>query len=77
MCLEAARDLSIADLLHVLSEKLGLECTKLQDTPLPPAVSPASLEPEVSAPRSVNIEIGSNSSELYRSKVSKPKRTMF
>ena len=67
---EAARDLSITD-LHALNEKLGLECTKLQGTPLPPAVSAASLEPEVSTSRSVNVEIGSNSSELHRLKASK------
>ena len=48
MSLEAARDLSIQDLLRVLNEKLGLECTTLRHTPLPPAVSAASLEPEVS-----------------------------
>jgi hypothetical protein len=72
MSLEAARDLSIADLLRVLSDKLGLEYTRLQGTWLPPA-----LEPEVSAPRSANVVMRSNSSELYRLKLSKPKRAIF
>lgn len=49
MALEAARDLSVQDLLRVLNEKLGLECTRLRETPLPPVVSAASLEPEVMA----------------------------
>jgi hypothetical protein len=43
MSLEATHDLSITDLLHVLSEKLALECTKLRETALPPI-------PEISAP---------------------------
>ena len=50
MSLEAARDLSIPDLLRVLNEKLGLQFTTLRNTPLPPAVSTASLEYEVSEP---------------------------
>ena len=48
MSLEAARNLSIPDLLRVLNEKLGLECARLRETPLPPVVSAASLESEVS-----------------------------
>ena len=37
---EAARDLSIPDLLRALNEKLGLECARLQEAPLPgPTVS--------------------------------------
>ena len=48
--LKAARDLSIPDLLRLLNEKLGLECAKLQKSPLPPVVSASSLKPEVSAP---------------------------
>jgi len=48
MSLEAARGLSILELLHVLNEKLSLECTKLQ-YPLPPVTSTASLGSEVSA----------------------------
>jgi len=48
MSLEAARDFSIPDLLHVLNEKIGLEFTTLRNTSLPPAVSAASLESEVS-----------------------------
>lgn len=52
MALEAARDLSIPDLFRVLSEKLNLECTRLQETPLPPVVTPASeVESEVRAPQ--------------------------
>jgi len=48
MSLETARDLSIPDLLRVLNEKLDLEYTRLRGTPLPPTVSVASLESEVS-----------------------------
>ena len=47
MSLEAARGLSIPDLLRVLDEKLSLECTKLRDT-LPLPFSTASLKSEVS-----------------------------
>ena len=46
--METDRGLSIPDLLRLLNEKLGLECTRLQETPLPP-VSTALLELEVSA----------------------------
>ncbi|KAF9786413.1 hypothetical protein BJ322DRAFT_1059468, partial [Thelephora terrestris] len=42
MSLEAARNLSIPDLFRVLNEKLNLECTRLQETPLLPVVTPAS-----------------------------------
>lgn len=50
MPLEAARDLSIPDLLRVLNEKLCLECTRLQEAPLPPA----SVESEVRIPLSLS-----------------------
>jgi len=50
MPLEAARDLSIPDLLRVLNEKLCLECTRLQEAPLPPA----SVESEVRIPVSLS-----------------------
>ena len=53
MSLDAARDLSIPDLLRVLNEKLGLECSRLQKTYFPPVSSAASLESEVSIPRSI------------------------
>ena len=36
MSLEAARDLSITDLLHVLREKLEQEYTRLREVRLPP-----------------------------------------
>ena len=44
---------SILDLLRVLGAKLGPECTMFRET-LPPAVSAASLEPEVSKHASIN-----------------------
>ena len=47
MSLEAARNLSVLDLLHVLNEKLGLECDKMRET-VPPAMSSSLLEKEVS-----------------------------
>ena len=51
MSLEAAYNLSISDLLRVLSEKLGLESSKLRETSLPLTCLASSLESEVSAPR--------------------------
>ena len=49
MSLDVVRTFSISDLLRILNEKLGLECTRLRETHgLPPAVSIASLGPEVS-----------------------------
>jgi len=47
---EAARNLSIPDLLRLLKEKLGLEHAKLRKGPSPPAASTVSLESEVSLP---------------------------
>jgi hypothetical protein len=47
MTLEAAHNLSVLDLLRVLNEKLDLECTKIQTSPV---VSTVSLESEVSEP---------------------------
>jgi hypothetical protein len=46
MSLEAPRDPSVLDLFRMLGTKNGLECTMFRET-LPPAVSAASLEPEV------------------------------
>jgi len=49
MSLEAAINLSIPELLRVLSEKLGQECTRVREIPLPPVLaSIATLEVEVS-----------------------------
>ena len=48
MSLEAARDLSIPDLVRVLNEKIDLGFTTLRNTSLPSAASAASLESEVS-----------------------------
>jgi hypothetical protein len=48
--LEAARDLSIPELLRLLNEKLDVGFTKLQETVLP-TVSAASLKSEVSFDR--------------------------
>ena len=45
---EAARNLSVQDLFRLLDEKLATECTRLRATSLPPAVSTASLESDVS-----------------------------
>ena len=56
MPLEAARDLSIPDLLHVLREKLSLECARLREAGLAPVFSTASLGPEVSISRSVCLD---------------------
>ena len=45
MSLETVRDLSVPDLLHILSEKLNMECMRMR---LSPAMSVALLESEVS-----------------------------
>ena len=45
---QTAYDLSIPELLRVLSDKIGLEYTRVQETSLPPDVSTTSLETEVS-----------------------------
>ena len=80
MSLEAARNLSISDLLHLLNEKLGLEYTRLRETHLPPVTSAASLESEVTMPRSILI-IPSNmaaepNGQSFRSKSLKPEHTV-
>ena len=46
--MEAARDLSLPDLLRVLNEKILLERARVQDTIISPALSTTSLETEVS-----------------------------
>ena len=53
MSLEAARDLSIHDLLYLLNEKLGLEWTRIRDIPTSRPVPTVSLESEVSTRQSV------------------------
>lgn len=50
MSLEAARDLPIPDLVRVLNEKLGLEYTRLQETPISCTMYVTSLQSEVSEP---------------------------
>ena len=57
MSMEAARDLSIPDLLRVLNEKLRLDCTRIQGFP---AVSTDSLGSEVGESRSAHLN-GSDS----------------
>jgi len=47
MSLEAARKLSIPELLCVLGEKLDMECSRVRELSLPLTVSAASLEHEV------------------------------
>ena len=54
MSLEAARNLSIPDLLRVLDEKLKLEYYRLRNTQPPPFASVTLLESEVSMPQSVH-----------------------
>jgi len=50
MSSEAARNLSIPELLCALNEKLGLESSRLRQMCLPPIISIASLKAEVSSP---------------------------
>ena len=49
--LEAARDLSVLELLQVLDEKLDLELTRVGEICFSPVVPAASLKTEVSAPQ--------------------------
>ena len=52
MSSEAALDLSIPELLRVLNEKLGLECTRAREIRLPAVpASITSLEAEASIPQ--------------------------
>jgi len=61
MSLEAAISLSVPELLHVLSEKLSRECTRVQEIPLPAVLaSIATLEAEVSTPWSIFLNRHSN-----------------
>ena len=61
MSLEAAINLSVPELLRVLSEKLGQECTRVREIPLPPVLaSIATLEAEVSTPWSISLNRHSN-----------------
>ena len=64
MCSEAARDLSIPDLLRALNEKLGLECARLQEAPVPHTVSAAFLESEVSESQSAHLTITTADSDF-------------
>ena len=58
MSLEAARDLSITDILRILNEKVDFECARVRTIPMPPPVLAASLEAEVSAPTSIDPSQG-------------------
>ena len=77
MSLEAARDLSIQDLLHVLNEKLSLEWARIRTIPTSYAVPTASLESEVSTRRPILAPMRSNSHGLHRLTASKPEHMMF
>ena len=48
MSVDAAKDLSISDLLRLLGEKLDVECIKLRETRLSPTLPTTSLKSEVS-----------------------------
>ena len=76
MSLEAARNLSIPELLHVLDEKLSLERTRLRGTPLTATPSP---ESEVSAHWPLTVPHLTEHLTLVsnRSKASKPKHEKF
>ena len=79
MSSQAAYDLSIPELLHVLNERLDFEYARVRDIRLPPAVSVASLETEVS---DIDPSISTNAvvesdSKSFRSKASKPEPTIF
>ena len=81
MSLEAARDLSIQDLLRMLNEKFGLEYARIREISSSCTVPAASLELEVSTRQPIlfpmGTAIGSNFSGLDRLTVSRPEHTMF
>ena len=52
---EAARELSVPDLIHALSEKINVKWSGLLETPLPPGVSVASVQSEVRACWSIHL----------------------
>ena len=54
MSLDTAKDLSISDLLRLLGEKLDVECARLRETPLSPALPAFSLKSEASTLRLIN-----------------------
>lgn len=67
MSLEAARNLSIPELLHVLNENLHWECNGLREYHPPPAISTASLKAEVSTQKSAYLsDRGSEILHTYR-----------
>jgi hypothetical protein len=75
MSLEAARNLSVRDLLSVLNEKLNLECTRIR---VPPLVSAASPESEVRTTIDLSrCDDGPYHNESHRSRVSKPWHAIF
>ena len=78
MSLEAARNLSIPDLFHLLGEKLDLECTRLQEAPLPPVMTPVSeLESEVRAQVGLSISLNAGPHGPHcRLKLLKPTRAI-
>jgi len=76
MSLEAARNLSIPDLIHVLNEKLNLEWSSLLQTPLPPSVSLASVDSDVRVPSSVHLNEHGALQSTSSSKVSNPEHTI-
>ena len=81
MSLEVAHDLSIQDFLYVLNRKLVLECIRVRKTTTLHADPVASLESEVSTHQLILIPtdtaVGSHSSGLHRSAVSKIVHAMF
>jgi hypothetical protein len=79
MSSQAAYDLSIPELLHVSNERLDFEYTGVRDIRLPPAVSVAPLETEVSDidPSVSTSAVVESDSKSFRSKASKLESTIF
>lgn len=66
MSLEAARELSIPELIRALNEKINVEWSSLLVTPLPPGASVASVRSEVRTSWPIYLD------ELWRDLTTKP-----
>ena len=77
MSLEAARNLSVLELLQVLNENLDLEFARVREICLSPAIPAAPLQTEVSTQYISRNAVARSDVQIFRSKAWKLERTMF
>ena len=79
MSSEAARNLSVFELLQALNDKLDLEFARVEGICSLPAVPAAPLQTEVSTPRKIYLhDVGVRSNgQTFRSKAWKPGHMIF